>query len=129
MEERGSIQWLAVYRDGSFLPQYDGDKENKYTDIDRANLGAMTLTREGLPIFTLYFDRPDQKLILRRRYFMRQGEEGKSMIYLIGCHRNVAGENIQQLAVVMEDGSVCMFSKWQENHPLFDSVEFLPCEE
>lgn len=127
MEERESIQWLAVYHDGSVLPQYDGDIENKYTDIDRARLGALTLTRECVPVLSVYFDHPDQKLILRRRYFMRQGAE-KEMFYLVGWHRNVGGENVQHLAAVSEDGAVSLFSRWQENHPIFSSVEFLPCE-
>jgi hypothetical protein len=38
------MEWVAVYKDGSSLPQFTVEgTENKYTDIDRSNLSKFCI--------------------------------------------------------------------------------------
>lgn len=121
------IQWLAHYQDGSELPQYNGEVENKYTDIDRGKLAAFSLHRDGQIILTIHFDRPDQRLIYRRRVFVLP--TGPRAFYLVGWQLTLAGENIQSISVLDEDtGKVDVIGKWSENHYLFDAVQLMPQE-
>jgi len=120
------IQWLAHYKDGSDLLQH-GETENKYTDIDRSNLAAFSLHRDGEILITIHFDRPEQRLIHRRRVYVLP--TGPRAFHLVGWQRTIAGENVQSISVLDEDtGKVDVIGKWSENHFLFDAVQLIPQE-
>lgn len=131
--ERESIQWRAIYRDGEMLAQYEGERENRYVDIDRSKLASFALLKDGLIKFMVHMDHPDQRLIYRRRVFMKQSadqSDGKRVFHLIGWRRKISDtETIQAIAVMGEDGSVDLISKWREDHVLFETPVILPCEE
>lgn len=121
------IQWLAHYRDDSDLPERDGEIENKYTDIDRSKLAAFSLHCDGEILITIHFDRPDQRLIYRRRVFLLP--TGEKIFYLVGWLLTIGGENIQSICVLDADtGKVDVIGKWSENHFLFDAVQLIPEE-
>jgi hypothetical protein len=124
------IQWLAHYSDGTNLQQFERERENKYTDIDRAKLTAFALTHYGVPILMIHFDRPGQRLIYRRRVFVRPGEEPEVYV-LAGWQMTIGGENVQSICVVNEAGvgGIDVISRWNDNHPLFGSVQFIAEEE
>jgi hypothetical protein len=122
------IQWLAYYADGETLAQYDGETENRYTDIDRTRLAAFALVRDGAPMVMVHFDEPDKRLIYRRRVFLRPGV-GPEVFYLVGWQMSVRGENVQSICVMSESGALDVIGKWRDDHPLFGGVEYLPCEE
>lgn len=120
------IQWRAYYGDGETLSQFDGDQENKYTDIDRSRLVAFALLREDEPLVMVHLE-PGQQLIFRRRVFLRPDDQ--IVLWLVGWHQRWGGENRQFIAVVNEEGKVDLIGRWRENHPVFEQVTYLPCEE
>ena len=124
------ISWRAVYHDGSLLNQHRGDDtENSYLDIDRARLAAFSLMRDETPIVTIHLE-PGQRLIYRRRCFLRCGEPEPIVFYLVGWQRTINGENVQSISVVAEDsGEVNVIGKWRDDHPVFASIEPVDGEE
>ena len=121
------IQWLAYYSNGTTLAQYDGEIENKYTDIDRERLVAFALMRDGAPMVMIHFDEPGKRLIYRRRVFLRPGF-GPETFYLVGWQLRIQGENVQSICVMSESGAMDVIGSWRDDHPLFGGVEYLPCE-
>lgn len=132
METHEPIQWLAIYKDGETLPQHNGERENKYIDIDRARLAVFALRRGDRMLLAVHFDHPAQRLIYRRRVFMRQGgeTEDKQIFHLVGWQRSIsAGETVQAICVMNDDGAIDLIGRWRDEHLLFESVHYLPCEE
>jgi hypothetical protein len=123
------MQWIAVYTDGTQLQQHDGKVENRYADIDRRRLAAFSLVEGSRVVCVVHFDHPAQRLIYRRRVFVKPGG-GEDVYYLAGWQRLVGGQNVQSIAVVHGDGErVDVIGKWRENHWLFDAVELREEEE
>jgi hypothetical protein len=118
---------MAHYQDGSALPEKEGEIENKYTDIDRSQLAAFSLHCDGQILLTIHFDRPDQRLIYRRRVFVLA--TGPRVFYLVGWQLTIDSENVQSICVLDEEtGKVDVIGKWTENHYLFDPVQLIPEE-
>lgn len=123
-----SIHWVAVYTDGTVLPQYnEDDSENSYKDVDRHRLQSFAIFDGDHPVVRYHFDQPGLKLIYRRRTWKRSDVDGETAFFLVGWQKTVAGESLQSISVVgrLPDGtaSVEVISKWHENHFLFDSIE------
>lgn len=122
------IQWVAHYSDGARLTQYDGAVERQYGDIDRARLVAFSLERDGAPVLTVHLT-PGQRLIYRRRVFLRPGADGPVVFHLVGWQRTVLGVNVQSIQVYSEaTGEIHSIGAWREDHPVFRSVELVPEE-
>lgn len=92
------MQWKAYYKDGSDLSQYNADgSENKYKNIDRESLSHFVLF-EGKDVRFACYLHKDQRLIFRRRTYLR-GDE-KAVIYLVGWQMTVGGRNIKSIAYI-----------------------------
>jgi hypothetical protein len=107
-----NIYWRAIYKDGTFLSQYNGKEEHKYADIDRSKLKYFDLLETGNknPLIRYYFDSPDKKLIYRKRNFLKSTGE-RSEIYLIGWQCG----KVQSISVLFPDKSIHVIDKWQDN--------------
>ena len=124
------LTWVAIYNDGSQLPQYNEDKsENKYTDIKRYILKQFLLW-DGTDVRFVLNLRPTLKLIYRRRVAMSMDNKIKNIIHIIGYQQNIAGKNIQHLNFINDTtGFIEVTDGFQENHPWFYPVIFLPEEQ
>lgn len=127
------IHWVASYKDGSDLQQYNADgSENSYHHINRNNLDSFALYNGDRPIVRYHFDQPGLRLICRRRVYKTTGAESDLAFYLVGWQKTVGGESLQSISVVgqLPDGSVAVevISRWQENHFLFDAITPLEFE-
>jgi len=114
--------WKAIYNDGTELPQYDGDKVKKYTDIDRDKLIAFELLKSGddIPIVKINLEQ-DQRLIYRRRCRINISSSGRTdeAVYIIGWQRTIDGQNVQSILYVDEDCKIEMIGKWSEDNVLY----------
>ena len=118
------LNWRAVYDDGSIFPQYDGDKENSYHNIDRHKLIAFCLKEPhtNTDVFQMELLK-DQRLIFRRRIGMDANNgDIKYLIYLVGWQQTIKGKNIQSLHWIFPDGSVLTTGKFHEDNPLLCEV-------
>ena len=107
-----SIQWVAVYKDGSKLYQYNGDKKNTYYDIDHDNLAGFCLLKGEDPLIYFLLEE-GQRLIYKKRVIKKMtGEE--QIIYLAGWQQKVKGKNVQSIACVFPSGQIQMISKWNK---------------
>lgn len=127
-----SIQWVATYRDGSELRQYNADgSENSYRDIDRSKLDSFALLDGERQLVRYHFDQPGLRLICRRRVFKRS-DNSEFVFYLVGWQKSVGQDGLQSISVVgqLPDGSLSVevISRWREDHALFDAIEPLECE-
>ena len=123
------ITWTAHYADGTTLPQHEGDKENRYLDIDRSRLVAFSLRKDGQDVLTVHLD-PGMRLIYRRRVFLRLGADAPTVFYLVGWQKTVGGENVQAISVIAEDsGKVHVIGRWRDDHPVFSGVELIDGED
>ena len=119
-EEGNTMLWRAVYKDGTFLDQYNGEgKPNGYENIDRENLLQFQLLKEEKVFFSLILE-PGQKLIFRRRVF--QNVKETRHVFLIGWQK----DGQQAISYLFEDGSIIMAGKWTEK--LFSAPNLLECE-
>lgn len=118
-----TIKWRAVYNDGSYLEQSDA---NGYADIDRARLASFCLFKGDTLIFQLVM-KDGQRLIWRKRVIVTPGA-GEQVWHLIGWQKTVAGENIQCIAYLSDDGFVLMAGEWEGEHALLGRVELLDFE-
>lgn len=108
------LTWRAIYRDKKYLPQYNDDgTENGYKDIDRYRLVRFDLLAGEEPIYSVYLNK-DQRLIFRRRNFIKLGPQGEErhIIYLVGWQMtlktNQGYRNITALNYLYEDGSIAL---------------------
>lgn len=112
-----SIQWVAIYDDGTKLHQYNGNEVNKYEDINRDKLVGFALYKNDEPLLLVDFEE-GQRLVYRRRNFMRF-DGSKSSVFLVGRQQTIDGKNIQSIACVFDDGSIRMINKWDDQNVLF----------
>jgi len=115
------FSWIAYYKDGTKLCQFEDEKENKYTDIRRKELLAFALCQvnTGVPQVTIYFDRPTQRLILRQRIQNELSLSNGTLtqtakIWMIGWQELVNGRNYQCLFFLYEDGTVCAMPRFRK---------------
>ena len=117
------MKWVAKYTDGSELMQYEGDKENRYLDIDRNRLSSFALFGDsGELVLSVKLERPTQQLIYRRRVFTDLFGNQKDVIYLVGWHENIGGKSIKSICYIHSDGHIEMAGAR-------DDLELITCEE
>lgn len=110
------LTWKALYVGGETLSQYNEDgTENKYRDIERHKLINFDLLDVNGKTVHRTFLREGQRLIFRRRNFIRlsdQSEQQKHMIYLVGWQMTLltmgGPKNVTALNYIYEDGSVAL---------------------
>jgi len=121
-------EWLAIYNDGTTLPQYNEDgSENKYTDIKRDKLTQFIIYRYTCPKLIMHLD-SHKKLIYRmRRAENDRGEQ--EVVYLVGWQEKRNGYNIQSISFLFEDDHIEVVDRFNENHPWFYSMNFLSEEQ
>lgn len=124
--------WTAVYKDGTYLPQYnEDDSENKYGNINRDILERFILVdRETDKVkFALNLD-PSKKLIFRRRTAISMQSKVTEIAYIIGWQESVRGKAVQNINFYFEStGHIEMIDGFKEDHRWFYPVRFLPEEE
>ncbi len=125
--------WLALYKDGSYLAQYDEqNNEYKYEDINRENLKEFCILDETNPVMvdgkpnaklvlSILFERPTQKLIYRRRTWINSLNQTLGVVILAGWHEKVGEKSIKSICYIYEDGHI-------ELAGARDDVELVPCE-
>lgn len=119
------VEWLAIYNDGTELPQYNEDGSfNKYTDIDRSRLIKFVLLEDKVPKVVIHLDK-NKRLICRRRVaiHMMNGIEG--FVWLVGWQEKKKGTNVQMICFLFEDGHVEIVDRFNEEHPWFYSIKFM----
>lgn len=127
-----SIEWKAVYNDGSELPQYNEDgSENKYSDIKREKLSKFVLLKNKEPAVVIHLDEK-KKLICRRRVAVRvdpRGQKkGQQVVWLAGWQEKKNGRNVQMICFLFEDGHIEVVDRFYENHPWLYPIIFRPEE-
>lgn len=122
-----AITWKAIYNNGMRLPQFNEDgSENKYPEIDRSRLSAFEIYNMDKLILRIHFEK-GRRLIYRKR--VSRGLSGKQQaIYLIGWQQTIAGQNIQDIAYVFEDGHIELAGKWKEDHRWFYAPNLIAVE-
>jgi hypothetical protein len=117
-------EWLAVYNDGTTLPQYKADgSENKYPEIQRAKLIQFVLLRDKNPKLVIHLDQ-NKKLIYR----MRVAANNKGIVervYLAGWQEQSNGVNTQMITFLFEDGHIEIVDRFYEDHLWFYSINFI----
>lgn len=118
-------EWRAVYSDDTFLDQYSGDKENKYTDINRSKLKSFVLFRDNKPAIVLHLD-SNKRLIYRKRTALHfSPEKYEESIYLVGWQETKDNKNCQMICVLFPDGRIEAIDGFKENHKWFYPVEMI----
>ena len=121
------VRWLAIYNDGSSLPQFADGTENKYTDIDRSRLVKFILFVGDTPKLVIHLDK-NKRLIYRRRVALSFSGH-QEIVYLAGWQELKHGINTQMICFLFEDGHIETVDRFYENHPWFYPVKFLPGEQ
>jgi hypothetical protein len=123
------MQWIAIYKDGTDLKQYNEDgSENRYQDIDRTKLDSFVLYQDiAKPLLWIHLE-TDQRLIYRRRVEKRM-DGTETVVYLAGWQQTVKGQNVQSISYIAPDGSIHQAGAFKEDHPWFYPVEPVPCEQ
>ena len=120
-----TINWRAVYTDGTYLDSKDA--EEGYKSIDRTRLASFCLMKDGKVFFHLILQK-GQRLIWRKRGILTPGQPER-VWHLVGWQKTVGGENIQCISYISEDdGSVIMAGEWQGEHILMGGVQLLDFE-
>jgi hypothetical protein len=128
-------QWIAVYKDGSELRQFNADgTENRYGDIKRNELeGFMLLTignhPKDYPILCVHIDE-GCRLIYRRRIEQWGNEENqKHVVWIVGMQRRTSRGVVSEcISAVFEDGHIEQRSTWTENTHWFYAPKIHPHE-
>ena len=121
------LTWQAAYDDGSFLNQYDGEKENSYHSIDRSKLVGFSLIDPTTDTAVFMMELlEDQRLVYRKRIGMdAQSGQEKYFIYLVGWQQTVGDKNVQALHWVFPDGSILSTGRFREDNPLLSEITWL----
>lgn len=123
-----SLQWVAVYNDGTILRQYEGAEKRAYEDIDRDKLSAFVVYRNGYQkkILELHFEE-GQRLIYRKRELNGEGWRYPAEVYLIGWQMTKGEESIQSIHYIFGDDTIISRGSWTT--PIPDGVSMLADEE
>ena len=104
------MQWVAVYNDNTYLPQYNESGErNRYEDIQRDNLSRFIVFNEenGKVILVVHFERPSQQLIWRERTWVNSMKgEVLGRIFLAGWQENIEGKSVKCISYIYSDGHI-----------------------
>ena len=123
-----TVEWKAIYNDGTELPQYNEDgSENKYPDIDRSKLIQFVLLYFGIPHVVIHLD-DNKRLIYRRRVAQSVTKGIIEVVYLAGWQEKIKRKNVQMICFLFEDGHVEIVDRFYEKHPWFYSIVFRPEE-
>jgi len=117
--------WIAYYRNGQALPQYDPEtcNENLFKNIDQTNLtkfgwypfspefaGRIKQKKDYdvkcrfLPSYEMFLGK-GQRLIAVQRQSIKMGNLRKT-VYLLGWQNTIEGKNVKSIMFIHEDGSV-----------------------
>lgn len=124
-------RWTVVYNDGTAMDQFNPDgTENGYGEIDRDKITEFHMrNEEGTTILAMEIT-PEQRLIYRKRHSLSAASgERNWTIYLVGWQQTIAGKNVQSLNWIFPNGSIINTGRFQDNHPIFYSIQLLPFEE
>jgi len=126
------LTWTALYRDGSKLHQIDPvtGQETSSERIDRAKLAAICLLDGDRPIILQRFT-AGQRVIFRRRVELHEQSGRKTVVYLLGWQRTVAGCNVQHVSAVfpMPGGwAIENIDRWREGHRWFYPIAPVPAD-
>ena len=80
----------------------------------------------GNTILELHLE-PGQRLIYRRRHAQTIGKP-LITVTIVGWQQTIAGQNVQSIAYVFEDGRIELAGRWKEDHPWFYSPQLLSFE-
>jgi hypothetical protein len=101
------MKWCAIYTDNSRLMQYEGDKENPYTAVQRGKLKSFDiLSDDDKLILSVVLERPTQRLIYRRRVFTDLFGNPKDVVWLVGWHETIHDTNIKSICYIYSDGHI-----------------------
>ena len=122
-----NTSWEAVYDNGTSLSQFNPDgSENKYVNIDREKITQFVLYRNGKPAVVIHLNR-NKKLVYRMRR-AQDNHGNQEAVYLAGWQEKRNGKNVQMISFLFEDNHIEIVDRFHENHPWFDSINFLPDE-
>lgn len=106
------LTWVANYKNGTRLEQFQNGKEQKYADIDRELLERFDLVDQntGNVVYAVYL-REGERLIYRRRT-LKKINQPDVLVYLVGWHKtimtNSGPKNMVVLNYIHQDGSIAL---------------------
>ena len=134
------FSWKAVYKNGTSLSQFKTEKdsnnklvtiENSYADIDRAKLSQFILMDSifDKPVVIIYFDRPTQRLICRKRMIKQMDQKARLGVWIVGWQELRQGVNIQMISFVYPDGHIEIMDRFREDDRIHYGFKFRQEEE
>jgi hypothetical protein len=100
-----NLTWRATYANGDVISQ----ENQTYDDIDRDNLTAFQLMKDGLVVFSMpFYEGQGKRLIWRRRIERVVGGEQK-VVHIIGKKGGF-------VCAVFDDGTVLADDKFREDN-------------
>lgn len=111
------MHWISHYSDGTTLHQFEGDKENRYEDIDRSRLSSFAVMEGEKAIVTCHIP-SDGRLIYRQRVEKVAGQP-EFRVWLVGCQTTKSGVNSQYVLAIFPDGSIEAVDGFREGTPWF----------
>lgn len=80
-----SLQWIAIYADGTALREYQDGRKNAYESIDRPRVVRLEGWRDGYARKVFEMDvRPGERFFYRRRELRRLGGQPLQEVYIFG---------------------------------------------
>ena len=107
------MEWIAGYEDGTCLRQYNVNKTNKYTDIDRSRMISFTIMDGDKTVIKMNLD-DGKRLIYRRRVWMDITHKTQRVVLMVGWQQNVKGVNVQHIHLISEDGCIETIPGWSK---------------
>lgn len=107
------LYWVAYYSDNSQLKQYDGNKENRYADIDRERLVRFDMVdyNTNKAVYSVYISE-GKSLIFRRRTLKKVDGSPDVVIFLVGYKQTFMTNRGPKASIVINylhpDGSVSL---------------------
>lgn len=107
--ERETWRWVAVYRDGTELHQFDDatGEFHQFSEIDQSRLGVFRMVHDELRPVAIPFEPTSMKLIhFYRRINLNVGTEDEQhfTVYMAGFERG----GVKHLLGIMPDGEIVL---------------------
>ena len=119
--------WIAHYRNGDVLAQYDLNGTHSTEEVDRTSIVAFTLARGGQPVVTLVLA-AGQRFLYRRRTAQRT-DGTKDVAHIIAQQKECDGQPTWFLFVVRETGGEPLRSKgWKPHDAWLSEPEYVPAD-
>lgn len=106
---KSGYMFVALLKDGRYISQYDRDGgyhpfKEVWSEWDRDNVVKIFYipVKSGLPSHYCILPTPECKPIIK--YFVRQNSTMRDLLYMIGFHVKVKGENKQVARYIKSDG-------------------------